>query len=156
MSDTITSEQRTTLRQQAQERIKQDLIPSFKEIRNFIVDQYLLATRTEVGVSSLPGGKPYYQACLKFHTTTDLTPQEIHDMGQKEVARIEKEVHKAWRNELLWLAAPIRIHSGKGRGSEVHKLEFSGETAVVKDQPVKPREKQQEAQTRSFPGETEI
>ncbi|XP_045130033.1 uncharacterized protein LOC123515490 isoform X2 [Portunus trituberculatus] len=94
MSDTITSEQRTTLRQQAQERIKQDLIPSFKEIRNFIVDQYLLATRTEVGVSSLPGGKPYYQACLKFHTTTDLTPQEIHDMGQKEVARIEKEVHK--------------------------------------------------------------
>ncbi|KAK8399254.1 hypothetical protein O3P69_003399 [Scylla paramamosain] len=94
MSDTITAEQRTTLRQQAQERIKQDLIPSFKEIRNFIENQYLPATRTEVGASSLPGGEAYYQACLKFHTTTDLTPQQIHDLGQKEVARIEAEVQK--------------------------------------------------------------
>ncbi|XP_063875993.1 uncharacterized protein LOC135108992 [Scylla paramamosain] len=94
MSDTITAEQRTTLRQQAQERIKQDLIPSFKEIRNFIENQYLPATRTEVGASSLPGGEAYYQACLKFHTTTDLTPQQIHDLGQKEVARIQAEVQK--------------------------------------------------------------
>ncbi|XP_045130031.1 uncharacterized protein LOC123515489 [Portunus trituberculatus] len=94
MSDTVTTEQRITLKQQAQHRIKKDLLPSLKEIRDFIADQYLPATRTEVGVSSLPGGKAYYQACLKFHTTTDLTPQEIHDLGQKEVARIEAEVHK--------------------------------------------------------------
>uniref|UniRef100_A0A0P4WH25 DUF885 domain-containing protein n=1 Tax=Scylla olivacea TaxID=85551 RepID=A0A0P4WH25_SCYOL len=94
MSNTITAEQRTTLRQQAENRIKMDVLPCLKEIRNFIKNQYLPAIRTEVGVSSLPGGKAYYQACLKFHTTTDLTPQEIHDLGQKEVARIEAEVQK--------------------------------------------------------------
>lgn len=57
-------------------------------------NQYLPATRPEVGVSSLPGGKDYYQACLKFFTNTNLSPQEVHSLGLKEVARVEKEVQK--------------------------------------------------------------
>ncbi|KAG0711015.1 hypothetical protein GWK47_021585 [Chionoecetes opilio] len=94
MPSTITAEQRFTLRQQAQERIKQDLLPSFKKIRDFLVTQYLPATRSEVGVSSLPGGEDYYRACLKFHTSTNLTPQEIHSLGLTEVARVEAAVQK--------------------------------------------------------------
>ncbi|XP_063876034.1 uncharacterized protein LOC135108999 [Scylla paramamosain] len=94
MSDTITAEQRTTLMQQARERIKQDLILPFKEIQDFLVNQYLPAIRTEVGASSLPNGEEYYQACLRFFTSTNLTPQEIHDLGHTEVARIEAEVQK--------------------------------------------------------------
>ncbi|XP_063875992.1 uncharacterized protein LOC135108991 [Scylla paramamosain] len=94
MPRTITTEQRTTLRQQAQERIKQDLLPSFKKIRDFIVDQYLPATRSEVAASSLPGGEEYYLACLRFFTSTNLTPQEIHNLGLTEVARVEEEVQK--------------------------------------------------------------
>ena len=60
-------------------------------------NQYLPATRAEVGASSLPGGKDYYQACLKFHTSTNLTPQEVHNLGLKEVARVEEEVQKVRR-----------------------------------------------------------
>lgn len=91
---TITREQRTTLREQAQKRIQQDLFPSFKKIRDFIQDEYLASTRPEVGVSSLEGGDDFYHACLRFHTTTQLTPQEIHNLGLSEVSRIKKEVSK--------------------------------------------------------------
>ncbi|XP_045618072.1 uncharacterized protein [Procambarus clarkii] len=91
---TVTPEQRTTLRHQAQERIKQDLLPAFKRIRDFIETDYLPATRPEIAVSSLEGGQEFYQACLKFHTSTNLTPQEIHNLGVTEVARIEEEVLK--------------------------------------------------------------
>ncbi|XP_042890977.1 uncharacterized protein LOC122265649 [Penaeus japonicus] len=87
-------DQRTTLREQAQERIQQDLLPSFRKLREFIEEHYLPATRPEVAASSLPGGEDYYLACLKFHTTTQLTPQEIHGLGLSEVKRIEEEVNK--------------------------------------------------------------
>ncbi|KAK7070220.1 hypothetical protein SK128_013202 [Halocaridina rubra] len=91
---TITREQRTTLREQAQERIQQDLLPSFKKIRDFIEEEYLANTRPEVGVSFLEGGDDFYKACLRFHTTTQLTPQEIHNLGLSEVARIQTDVAK--------------------------------------------------------------
>ena len=51
---------------------------------------YLLSTHAEIGVSTLPGiGEEYYSACLKFHTSTDLTAEEIHTKGLEEVERIE-------------------------------------------------------------------
>lgn len=87
-------DQRTTLREQAQERIQQDLLPSFRKLRDFIEEHYIPATRPEVAASSLPGGEDYYLACLKFHTTTQLTPQEIHSLGLSEVKRIESEVNE--------------------------------------------------------------
>ncbi|XP_037799890.1 uncharacterized protein LOC119594887 [Penaeus monodon] len=57
-------------------------------------EHYIPATRPEVAASSLPGGEDYYLACLKFHTTTQLTPQEIHSLGLSEIKRIEEEVNK--------------------------------------------------------------
>ncbi|XP_066964451.1 LOW QUALITY PROTEIN: uncharacterized protein [Macrobrachium rosenbergii] len=91
---TISREQRSALREQAEKRIQQDLLPSFKKIRDFIQEEYLAGTRNEIGVSSLEGGEEFYQACLKFHTSTQLTPQEIHNLGISEVARITEEVAK--------------------------------------------------------------
>ena len=46
----------------------------------------------EIGSSSLPNGQEFYQQCLKFHTSTNMTPMEIHELGLKEVNRIEKEM----------------------------------------------------------------
>lgn len=63
--------------------------------------EYLPATRSEEAVTSLPGGEEYYRACLKFHTSTNLTPQEIHTLGMTEVARIEEEVQKVQWLHLL-------------------------------------------------------
>ena len=43
-------------------------------------------------ISSQPGGKDYYAALVRFHTTTDLTPDQIHEIGLQEVARIRAEM----------------------------------------------------------------
>lgn len=90
----ISAEDQVTLREQAREKIKKDLFPFLKKLRDFIERDYMPATRPEIGVSSLEGGHDYYQACLRFHTSTNLTPQEVHNLGLAEVDRIEKLVQK--------------------------------------------------------------
>ena len=61
-------------------------------IHNF--QEYEPNTREYEGVWSLPGGDDYYKACLKFHTTTNLSPLEIHQLGLSEVARISGAMGK--------------------------------------------------------------
>ena len=46
--------------------------------------------RTDIGVSCLPDGKSFYQQCLHYHTSTELTAQQIHDIGLLEVQRIKQ------------------------------------------------------------------
>jgi len=62
--------------------------PSFKKLQMFLKDEYLAKSRPDIGVSSLSHGEEYYQGCLQYHTTTNLTPKEIHEIGLKEVERI--------------------------------------------------------------------
>ena len=48
---------------------------------------------SEIAVSSLPDiGEQFYKQCLKFHTSTNMTEEEIHNLGLEEVVRIEKEM----------------------------------------------------------------
>jgi uncharacterized protein (DUF885 family) len=64
----------------------------FQKMLSFMRDEYTDKVRSnpaEVGCSSLPCGLAGYEACLKFHTTTTLTANEIHEIGLQEVAKIE-------------------------------------------------------------------
>ncbi|KAH3811014.1 hypothetical protein DPMN_139414 [Dreissena polymorpha] len=51
-------------------------------------------TRPGLGIGSLPRGRENYQACQRFHTSTDMTAQQIYDKGLEEVDRIEKLIRK--------------------------------------------------------------
>ena len=42
----------------------------------------------------MPNGIDFYTACLRWHTTTSLTPKEVHDLGQKEMVRISANMEK--------------------------------------------------------------
>jgi uncharacterized protein (DUF885 family) len=55
-------------------------------------NEYLPNTRTTLGASVLPDGQAYYKAMIEKFTTLDLTAQQIHDMGLREVARIKAEM----------------------------------------------------------------
>ncbi|KAK2177400.1 hypothetical protein NP493_599g02055 [Ridgeia piscesae] len=55
---------------------------------------YLPATRRHVGVWSLPNGTEYYRACLRWHLTVNTSPQHIHQLGLREVDRIEGTTRK--------------------------------------------------------------
>ncbi|XP_076321638.1 uncharacterized protein LOC143231038 isoform X2 [Tachypleus tridentatus] len=72
--------------------IEREVLPSLKKLGSFIKNEYMTATRPHTGISSLPDGKRFYQQCLRFHTSTDMTPEEIHQLGLQEVKRISREI----------------------------------------------------------------
>ena len=65
------------------------LTPALARLSTFLEKEYLPATRTSTGCSELPGGREWYQLAVAAQTTTSLTPEQIHEIGLKEVARIQ-------------------------------------------------------------------
>ncbi len=74
--------------------INDKLIPSFKNIYSFLGNEYLAAGLDKSGISSIPQGAAYYQHAIKNYTTTNMTADEIHQLGLQEVARILSEMEK--------------------------------------------------------------
>ncbi len=74
--------------------IQSRLVPAAAKFYAFLENDYLPKTRASAGVSAIPDGAAWYKYLVKFHTTTDLTPEEIHALGLKEVARIRGEMAK--------------------------------------------------------------
>ena len=76
----------------AKEVILESVIPSFKSIKTFFEDEYYPNTRKSIGISNIPNGKAYYQTRIDFFSTLDLSPEEIHQKGIDEVARIKAQM----------------------------------------------------------------
>ncbi|MEM8816874.1 MAG: DUF885 domain-containing protein [Pseudomonadota bacterium] len=72
--------------------IENEIIPAYERLHNFISDEYMAAARDTVGLDALPGGEDWYAYLVRVRTTTDLTPDEIHQIGLDEVARIHDEM----------------------------------------------------------------
>ena len=68
--------------------IKEELIPSYKKLADFLTQEYLPKARASSGVSALPGGAAWYAYLVRDQTTTQKTPEEIYQTGLKEVTRI--------------------------------------------------------------------
>lgn len=69
-----------------------DVLPAYRQFGDFIATVYAPQGRTNLAASSLPNGKARYQNEIRSRTTTDLTPEEIHAIGLKEIDRIEAEM----------------------------------------------------------------
>jgi len=82
------------LKEKAQSIIAKNVHPALERFKVFMSDTYLPNTRESYGLSDLPNGMAWYNAQIKYHTTTNLTAQEIHDLGLTEVARIKLEMEK--------------------------------------------------------------
>ncbi len=74
--------------------ISEKLIPSYDRLRVFIRDEYIPATRDTVGLQALPNGKEWYDYLVRTTTTTNLSSDEIHEIGLNEVARLRSEMQK--------------------------------------------------------------
>ncbi|MET0654752.1 MAG: DUF885 family protein [Pseudoxanthomonas sp.] len=74
--------------------IADQLLPAYRELRAFINDEYLPATRDSVGLDKLPEGQAWYAYNARNTTTTDMSPAQIHQLGLDEVARIHGEIRK--------------------------------------------------------------
>ena len=69
--------------------IKDAVNPAFRKLHHFLESEYLHSTREHIGAETLPDGKEYYQACLRWHLSTQHTAEEVHEIGIKEVSRIQ-------------------------------------------------------------------
>ena len=71
--------------------IEEQINPALRELLEFLESEYLPAARPP-GIGALPGGKQVYSRLAQHFTTTELTPDEIHEIGLREVARIRGEM----------------------------------------------------------------
>ena len=85
----------------ATELIRVNIIPSYIELNNFLKNIYLPNSRESIGLSDIPDGAAWYEYAARYHTTTNLSPDEIHNIGLKEVKRIRNEMEQIINN-LQW------------------------------------------------------
>jgi uncharacterized protein (DUF885 family) len=74
--------------------IRDEIMPAYARLRDYIRDEYLPHTRATVGLDALPNGAAWYAYRVSLMTTTDLSPAQIHQIGLDEVARIHVEMNK--------------------------------------------------------------
>ncbi|WP_299046838.1 DUF885 family protein [uncultured Polaribacter sp.] len=77
----------------AQKSIQENVVHQYQKIKNFFEDEYFPNTRKGLGISTVPKGKEFYQNRVNYYTTsTKYTPNDIHKIGLKEVAKIKAEM----------------------------------------------------------------
>ena len=84
--------ERERLRAEAIAAVENHVLPAYRDLLTFMDEEYVPAAREELGISSVPGGRAQYQALVRYHTTLDTSPEEVHQRGLAEVARIRSEM----------------------------------------------------------------
>lgn len=84
--------ERARLRAEAEAAVADHVLPAYQALLDFMDEEYVPAARTELGISSVPNGRAQYQALVRYHTTLDTSPEEVHQRGLAEVARIRSEM----------------------------------------------------------------
>ncbi|MEO8364654.1 MAG: DUF885 domain-containing protein [Pseudoxanthomonas sp.] len=92
--EAISASERKRLQEQAKRVIASDVVPAYRKLQTYFNDEYLPRTRESIAATDLPNGKAYYDFLARYYTTTDLTADQIHAIGLKEVARIRAEMEK--------------------------------------------------------------
>jgi uncharacterized protein (DUF885 family) len=72
--------------------IETRVVPAYRKLRDYMRDDYLPKCRDSVGLDALPDGKAWYEYRVRDITTTDYTPAQIHEIGLREVARVQGEM----------------------------------------------------------------
>ena len=90
----ITEADAVAIRGRAVQAYEQSVRPGFTRLNEFLTTKYLPACRQTVGADALPDGSALYTYNVRWHTTTALTPKEIHEIGLAEVKRIRGEMDK--------------------------------------------------------------
>jgi len=92
----LSAEDRTAFVTAAEKIVATAILPAFQRARALLQEQ-LPHTTSDAGLWRLPGGEAAYAARLAYFTTTSLSPQEVHEIGRREVARIEIEMDRLLR-----------------------------------------------------------
>ena len=97
LPDSIPATERAALIARGTAAIAEKVVPAYRRLQTFFVSEYLPASRASVAATALPEGGDYYAWRARRFTTTPQTPEQIHDIGLGEVARIRGEMKTAMR-----------------------------------------------------------
>ncbi|MDR8389580.1 DUF885 domain-containing protein [Aliifodinibius sp. S!AR15-10] len=92
--DDFSDQEKDELRAAYRDTITNKIIPAYRELHDFMQNEYLPAGRETSGIAGIPNGEAYYRHQIKKYTTTDMTADEIHQLGLDEVKRISAEMEK--------------------------------------------------------------
>ncbi len=90
----ISESEQTRLKTAAIAAIDKSVVPQYTKLKDYFTKEYLPASYPTVGVWQRPDGADYYAFLARSYTTTQMTPQQIHDKGLSEVARIRSEMER--------------------------------------------------------------
>src|SRR5438270_9067854 len=93
----ISAAEQQKLREQARQAVTQQIVPAFTRLKQFFTSEYLPACYEQAGAWQLPRGGELYAYFVRHYTTTNVTPEEVHQTGLKEVARIGQEMDQVMR-----------------------------------------------------------
>ena len=79
-------------RKQLEELETMSIRPAIARYRDYLRDSYLAGAREAIGVATNPDGPACYNAAVKLHSTVDMAPQAVHDLGKAQMARIRSEM----------------------------------------------------------------
>ncbi|KGM57551.1 hypothetical protein N799_05705 [Lysobacter arseniciresistens ZS79] len=94
MPESFSAEEKERITADYRALIEQQLMPAYRELREYIATGYMPHTRDTAGMAALPNGEAWYAFRARNSTTTDLTPAQIHQIGLDEVERIHGEIRK--------------------------------------------------------------
>ena len=107
MPDSLGAGEKARLKGDYLQAVSTRVLPSLRKLSAFLENEYLPASRTTAGYGALPGGSQWYRVWVASHTTSAMSPDEIHRLGLAEMARINAEFVKL---------APKLGYSGKPSG----------------------------------------
>jgi uncharacterized protein (DUF885 family) len=88
LPDSISGRDRERLVSEGREIIRGSVIPAYQTLLHFLKSEYEPGGRDSIASTELPDGQAFYRERIRYFTTLDLTPEAIHETGQREVARI--------------------------------------------------------------------
>ena len=92
MPEDFSDADRARLETAYREAIENKIIPTYEKLHNFVREEYMGKTREAVSLTALPNGEAWYAYRVRLITTTDLNPDQIHQIGLDEVSRIHDEM----------------------------------------------------------------
>ncbi len=89
---TIPAAKQAELRKLAADAITKSVVPAHKTLLKFMRDEYMPGATKSIAAYDLPDGKAFYQSQVREYATVDMTPEQIHQIGLDEVAKIKSEM----------------------------------------------------------------
>jgi uncharacterized protein (DUF885 family) len=98
LSDGFSVQDKEEIKRSVKEALSLGVTPAYKNLYRYLIREYKGHCREEEGIWALPDGMDMYRFFVKYHTSTDLSPEEIHNIGKEEVSRINIEIKKIMKH----------------------------------------------------------